>query len=71
MLDTLPEKNEENSDEKPREKPKVSIEEDSPLIFTDKMLQDDNDFEELYRKFPLTEDTTCGLGFLRGEFMQM
>lgn len=44
------------------------VDSNSPFIFTDKMLEED--FDELYRKYPLTDDTTCGLGFVRGRFLQ-
>jgi hypothetical protein len=40
-----------------------------PLIFTDKMLE--ADFDEVFRDYPLSEDTSCGIGFLRGKSMQM
>ncbi|XP_070501306.1 solute carrier organic anion transporter family member 74D-like [Chironomus tepperi] len=36
---------------------------------TDQMLEDD--FEEVYKNYPLNEDTTCGFGFFRGSFLQM
>ncbi|CAG9800804.1 unnamed protein product [Chironomus riparius] len=39
-----------------------------PFEFSDKMLEDD--FEEVYRKYPLNDDTSCGIGFLRGSVMQ-
>lgn len=39
-----------------------------PFEFTDKMLEDD--FDEVYRDYPLNDDTTCGYGFLRGKILQ-
>ena len=36
---------------------------------TDKMLEDN--FEEVYKNYPINDDTTCGFGFLRGSFLQM
>ena len=35
---------------------------------TDKML--DDDFEEVFRNYPLNDDTTCGCGLFRGSFLQ-
>lgn len=49
-------------------KEKESLEQD-PLIFTEKMLE--ADFDEVYRNYPLNDDTTCGFGFLRGKCLQM
>lgn len=43
--------------------------EDSPLIFTEKMLE--ADFDDVYRQYPLDDDTKCGYGFIRGKCMQM
>lgn len=43
--------------------------EESPLMITDKMLE--ADFDEVYRNYPLNEDTTCGFGFLRGKCLQL
>jgi hypothetical protein len=37
--------------------------------FSDKMLEEEH-FDEVYRKFPLTEETMCGIGALRGRIMQ-
>lgn len=37
--------------------------------FSDKMLDEEN-FEEVYRRYPLTDDTMCGIGALRGRFIQ-
>lgn len=53
----------------PKENEKAQIEEASPLIFTEKMLE--ADFDEVYRQYPLNEDTSCGFGFIRGKWMQM
>lgn len=39
-----------------------------PFEFTDKMLEDD--FDEVYRNYPLNDDTSCGIGFLRGSLLQ-
>lgn len=39
-----------------------------PFEFTDKILEDD--FEEVYRNYPLNDDTSCGIGFLRGTWLQ-
>lgn len=44
------------------------MEKSSPLIFTDKLLEED--FEEIYKNYPLTDDTTCGFGFFRGPILQ-
>jgi hypothetical protein len=49
--------------------PEADGKEAKPLIFTDKMLE--ADFDEVFRAYPLSEDTTCGIGFLRGKCMQM
>lgn len=43
--------------------------EKSPLMFTEKLLE--ADFDEVYRQYPLSEDTTCGIGFVRGKCLQM
>lgn len=43
--------------------------EESPLVFTEKMLE--GDFDDVFRQYPLTEDTQCGFGFLQGKCMQM
>jgi hypothetical protein len=43
--------------------------EQDPLIFTDKMLE--ADFDEVYRNYPLNEDTQCGIGFIKGKCLQM
>jgi hypothetical protein len=40
-----------------------------PLVFTEKMLE--ADFDEVYRQYPLNEDTECGIGFIRGKCLQM
>lgn len=40
-----------------------------PLIFTEKLLE--SDFDEVYKQYPLSEDTRCGIGLFRGEWMQM
>lgn len=53
----------------PSENGKVKNSEDSPLIFTEKLL--DADFDEVYRQYPLNEDTSCGLGFVQGKCLQM
>lgn len=47
---------------------KKSVEQD-PLLFTEKMLE--SDFDEVYRNYPLNEDTQCGIGFVRGKCLQM
>lgn len=39
-----------------------------PVVFTDKMLE--QDFDEIYKNYPLTEDTTCGIGFIKGRLLQ-
>ena len=59
-----------DDDEKEEEKKKFLAPQRkiSPMEFTEKMLE--ADFEEVYRNYPLTEDTTCGLGFLRGRLLQ-
>ncbi|CAO1324723.1 unnamed protein product [Diamesa tonsa] len=52
------------------EKEILSQMEESPLMledFSDKML---DDIDELYKTIPLNDDTTCGVGFIRGRFMQ-
>ena len=44
--------------------------EESPLMLeeiSDKML---DNIDELYKTIPLNDDTTCGIGFIRGRFMQ-
>lgn len=55
--------------------PKLCVNGDNqePLInstsrFTDKMLEED--FDELYKKFPLSDDTRCGYGIFQGPFLQ-
>ena len=35
---------------------------------TDEMLSDD--FEDVYKNFPINEDTACGFWFIRGSFLQ-
>lgn len=40
-----------------------------PLIFTEKLLE--CDFDEVYNQYPLSEETRCGFGFFRGQWMQM
>ena len=53
-----------------REKEILSQMEESPLMLdemSDKML---DDIDELYKSIPLNDDTTCGVGFIRGKFMQ-
>lgn len=40
-----------------------------PLVFTEKLL--DSDFDEVYRQYQITEDTTCGFGFFRGKWLQL
>ena len=52
------------------EKEILSQMEESPLMLeeiSDKML---DDIDELYKTIPLNDDTTCGVGFIRGRFMQ-
>lgn len=48
---------------------KGKVPEASPLIFTEKMLE--ADFDDVYRQYPLDDDTKCGFGFIRGKCMQM
>lgn len=48
------------------EKPKSA--EESPLMLTDKMLE--ADFDEVFRQIPINDDTACGIGFIRGKFLQ-
>lgn len=48
---------------------KLKDQDHSPLIFNKNL--SDADFDEVYRSYPLTEDTTCGIGFIRGKFLQM
>lgn len=43
--------------------------EESPLVFTEKLL--DADFDDVYRQYPLSEDTSCGIGYFRGKYLQM
>lgn len=43
--------------------------EEIPLIFTEKMLE--ADFDDVYRNYPLNEDTSCGFGFVKGKWLQM
>lgn len=40
----------------------------SPSAFTDKMLEED--FDELYKNYPLSDDTRCGYGIFQGRFLQ-
>jgi hypothetical protein len=40
----------------------------SGLEINDKMLEDD--FEKVYKNYPLNEDTTCGFCWFRGSFLQ-
>lgn len=47
----------------------ISPAEQSPLILTDKMLE--ADFDVIFREYPLSDDTTCGMGFIRGKWLQM
>jgi hypothetical protein len=53
----------------PNENGKTKSPEQSPLIFTEKMLE--QDFDDVYRNYPLSDDTTCGFGIFRGKYMQM
>ena len=53
----------------PKKDTETRISEQDPLIFTEKMLE--ADFDEVYRNYPLTDDTTCGIGFIRGKCLQM
>lgn len=53
----------------PDENEKGKSQEESPLIFTEKMLE--ADFDDVFRQYPLNDDTKCGYGFIRGKFMQM
>lgn len=53
----------------PNENEKAKNPEESPLIFTEKMLE--ADFDEVYRQYPLNDDTSCGFGFVRGKWLQM
>lgn len=39
-----------------------------PFELTDKMLEDD--FDTVYRDYPLPEEATCGYGIFRGSFLQ-
>jgi len=39
-----------------------------PLILTDKMLE--ADFDEVFKDYPLTQETSCGFGYFRGKLMQ-
>lgn len=40
------------------------------LNFTDKMLETDN-FDEVFKSYPTTEDTKCGFGLVQGAWLQM
>lgn len=40
----------------------------STFDFSDKLLEED--FEEIYRNYPLSEDTRCGIGIFRGPVLQ-
>lgn len=53
----------------PEESKAAKNPEESPLVFTEKLLE--ADFDEVYRQYPLSEDTSCGIGFLRGKCLQM
>ena len=53
----------------PNKDGETKISEQDPLIFTEKMLE--ADFDEIYQNYPLTDDTTCGIGFIRGKCLQM
>lgn len=59
-----------NGDEKHKkqEAEQPLIENKYPVVFTDKMLE--QDFDEIYKNYPLTEDTTCGIGFIKGRLLQ-
>lgn len=57
------------ADNLPEENGKAKSPEEKPLIFTEKML--DGDFDEIYRQYPLEDDSKCGYGFIQGKFMQM
>ena len=62
MAEKMPEKlSEENGNAK--------VSETSPLVFTEKMLE--ADFDDVYRQYPLNDDTKCGYGLIRGKCMQM
>lgn len=41
----------------------------APLIFTEKLLE--AEFDDVFRQYPLTEDTKCGFGFIQGKCLQM
>lgn len=56
-----------SSDKNPLETPLLTNK-NVPFEFTDKMLEDD--FDEVYRNYPLTEDTTCGISVFRGRILQ-
>lgn len=57
-----------NGDKKSEEADQPLVERKSKNVFTDKMLEED--FDDIYKNYPLTEDTTCGFGFIKGKFLQ-
>lgn len=40
------------------------------LSLSDKMLEEE-EFDKVFKNYPLTDDTTCGYGFIQGKCLQM
>lgn len=57
------------SEKMPEENTKAKSPEELPLVFTEKLLE--ADFDEVFRQYPRSKDTSCGIGFIRGKCLQM
>jgi hypothetical protein len=64
MSEKLPELSQEKKTQNGLEAPLLN----SPFDLSDKMLE--AEFDEVYRNYPISDDTSCGLGFLRGKILQ-
>lgn len=58
------------NNEKKEEQPLNNMQENEKIAIGDIKANHDDDFEERYKQMPITEDTSCGMGFLRGPVLQ-
>lgn len=59
-----------DSDEKNEKSEKNHLSEDDAFDYAEIQRMLPEQFENLYKTYPLTEDTSCGFWFFQGNFMQ-
>lgn len=65
-----PDQNGSEKKQNPLETPLLASNTYPQFDFSDEKMLEEENFEDVYRKYPLTDDTMCGFGSFRGGLLQ-